>query len=172
MPFDTVGTLNAGGRFNPIGLFAPLYTSLNPWVACIEVLDRQPEIGADLIVHQIDVRLRATLDIREPAVISSLAAHGLQRPLQPLDVTTGSTSLPIAITALAYTVGIDGILAPSAAWHRHADSRSTLLLDSRIEHLPPEDPGNLIILQDDEGRVAAHIRPYYEGHVRFGDRDG
>jgi RES domain-containing protein len=141
MPFDTVGTLNAGGRFNPIGLFAPLYTSLNPWVACLEVLDRQPEIGADLIVHQIDVRLRATLDIREPAVISSLATHGLQHPLQPLDVTTGSTSLPIAITALAYATGIDGILAPSAAWHRHADSPPPYCLTLELSISLPKTQG-------------------------------
>ena len=143
-----MGSLIYGGRYNPPGLFSVLNCSLDPWVAGLEVLDHHPDGVDELIIFELRVAMRRVLDFRDPGVIAALTVEGATQPLMPVDLTADDLRLPVAIAGLALAVGADGLLVPSAAWARHTDDLPNIEAEFRL--VPPaQDPGNLIILQDE-----------------------
>ncbi len=137
-------------------------------VACLEVLDHHYEDTLDLTIHELDVSLSRALDLRDSMVIGSLTAQATAAiaPLEPVDATGDDVRLPVAIAALAFAVGADGIVVPSAAWNRYADDRPAIIMGPRVEFLPKEDPGNVIILRD-QGTVVLRPGVYYQGPARL-----
>jgi hypothetical protein len=124
-----------------------LNCSLDPWVAGLEVLDHHPDGVDELMIFELRVSLRRVLDVRNPDVIAPLTAEGAAQPLAPIDLTSDDLRLPVAIAALALSVGAEGLLVPSAAWARYADDLPNIEMDRPLVR-PGADPGNLIILHD------------------------
>lgn len=135
-----------GGRFNPPGFSSVLYTSLDPFTACLEFLDASPDDAVDrLLLYAIPVRLEGVLDLRDPDVLTALVPVGSPGTITDLDFALDDRRLPTAVAAAAPAVGADGVLAPSAAWHRYADDPPWIQLDAtrleptRLPWIPPAD---------------------------------
>jgi hypothetical protein len=166
-----------GGRFNAPGFSSILYTSLDPFTACLEFLDASPDNAVDrLLLYVIHVRLEAVLDLRDPDALAVLVPVGSPRTVTDLDFVLDDRRLPTAVAAAAAAVGGDGVLAPSAAWHRYADDPPGIQLDAArleptLEWAPSPDgllgfpatpTWNLAILRDLE-RIQRPRGPIYDG---------
>lgn len=145
-PLDTTGSLLHGGRFNAPGLSSVLYTSLDPFTACLEFLDASPDDAVDrLLLYVIPVRLEGVLDLRNPDAVAALVPVESPKTIIELDFALDDRRLPTAVAAAAAAVGADSVLAPSGAWHRYADDSPGIQLDAarldptRLQWIPPPD---------------------------------
>ncbi len=181
-PLDTTGSLLHGGRFNAPGLSSVLYTSLDPFTACLEFLDASPDDAVDrLLLYEISVRLEGVFDLRNPDVQAALGPMGSPETIAEADFVLDDRRLPAVVAAAAAAVGADGVVAPSAAWHRYADDPPGIQLDAarldptRFWRIAPPDgllpfpataTWNLIILRDLERIQRPHER-IYDGAAAF-----
>ena len=124
-----LGARSAGGRWNPPGLFAAVYSSLRPETALAEYLAQHryfgwPESSAMPYVQAaIEVSLRVALDLTDGAVRRSLGVSRARMLDNTWREPKPGESLSQAIGRVAYESGIEGLLVPSSA-----DLRGTNLI--------------------------------------------
>jgi RES domain-containing protein len=115
-PLGTVGSLKAGGRFNPPDEFAALYTSFDPATATKEVARGLKQRGIDPSqfppgswwVYELEVEIEAVLDLTSPDI--------LQRIEVKSETLTGADiQVPRSIAVEAREKGFGALLVPSAA---------------------------------------------------------
>lgn len=129
-----MGSLEAGGRFNPPREFGALYTSLEATTAAKEVARGLKQRGVDpdqfpegaWWVYELEVKLEAVLDLTDPDV---LRKSGIQR-----DTLTGSdVNATREIAAQARERGYEALLVPSAA---AANSRNLVIFVDKLPVRP------------------------------------
>jgi len=130
-PLETIGSLRAGGRFNPPSQFAALYTSLDPKTAGREVARGLKQRGIDPSqfppgswwMYELEVDLEAVLDLTDPDI--------LQRIELESEAFTGiNLDEPRRIAAEARDSGFEALLVPSVA---APDSKNLVI---SLENLP------------------------------------
>jgi RES domain-containing protein len=108
------GARAVGGRWNPPESFPTLYLGSSVETAEAEVRrgfaaqGRRLEEAVGPVVHEMDVRLTAVLDLREPAVLTEVG-------LSLNDVAGPDRRRCQAVGDAAHFIGLEGIWAPSAA---------------------------------------------------------
>lgn len=115
------GAKRAGGRWNPPGGFAAVYTSLTPETALAEYLAHHRYFGfADsdampYVMVGIDMKLRKVLDLTEGAVRKALSVS-LARMTDPgWRKATRHEALTQALGRLCFEAGLEAVVVPSAA---------------------------------------------------------
>lgn len=112
-PLSGEGARVVGGRWNPPECFPTLYLGLSVDVVAAEFhrhLTRQGLRRQDALprmLYEYDVRLGQVLDLRAPEILQSLALHH--------DLARADVQRCHAIGDAAHYLGVEGILAPSAA---------------------------------------------------------
>jgi RES domain-containing protein len=148
-PRSGAGARIHGGRWNPPGSFPTLYLALDVQTVIAEFhrLARRQALAVSAFLprelHRFAVELEAVLDLRSEA---ARAAVGLSERALRADDPTACREIGSA----AHSIGIEAILAPSAAGSGSvlAVSLDALRPDSRVEALrveavwdePPQDP--------------------------------
>lgn len=164
-PLDSRGSLLYGARFNPTGLFAPLYASLDPWTACLELLDHTDEQADSILVYELRVRLAAVVDLRNQALLHALS-HDPQAPITPAGLMASDLRLAVALAAVVSALGMEGLLVPSAAWDRHVmDPPGLVGTPAMPWGRPPGNAANLVILDSTCLPEPATLPAIYMGHV-------
>jgi RES domain-containing protein len=117
-----IGSTHAGGRWNPPGSFATVYAALEPETAMSEVLASYRYYGLPLtsamprLFRALEIRLAATLDLRNPILTRMLAPWSGQwasedwRALQE----SGHESVSQAVGRAVHEAGLEGLLVASA----------------------------------------------------------
>ena len=115
-PLGTVGSLRAGGRFNPPGEFGALYTSLDPVTASKEVARGLRQRGIDPSqfpagswwIYELEVETEGVLDLTNPEILQRIEVKSEA-------LTRDELNTPRNIAAEARSNGFEALLVPSAA---------------------------------------------------------
>lgn len=113
-PLSGVGARTHGGRWNPPDSFSTLYLALEPETTVLEfyrLAKRQGRAPEDFLprrMYSYDIALGAVLDLRDTATLSALR-------LGDLDLRSSDAAKCQQIGESAHYLGLEGILAPSAA---------------------------------------------------------
>ncbi len=144
-PLATSGSLQAGGRFNPPHVFGAIYASLEAQTAVQEVarglrvrgIDPQQFPPAAWWCYELEVRLRAVLDLTDSAILRKVGLSA--------DTLTGSDlERTRQIAGEARRAGFEALLVPSAA---APGGRNLVILADRLAQLPTvlgADPVRLV----------------------------
>jgi len=133
-PLGTVGSLRAGGRFNPPEEFAALYTSFDPETAGMEVVRGLKQRGIDPSqfppgswwVYELEVDIETVLDLTSPGILQRIEMNG--------DSLTGDDlQVPRSIAAQARDKGFGALLVPSAA---APDSKNLVIFLDKLSGTP------------------------------------
>ena len=118
-----VGSRIAGARWNPPGSFPTVYASLDPHTALDEVLAHFRHYGLPIesamprVTASIRVRLNKALDFTDGANRSALRVSSrrmLEEPWRDKQAG-GKEALTQALGRLAFNLGCEALLVPSAA---------------------------------------------------------
>ncbi len=123
LPFDDTGSrTKRPGRYHVTGLFGAIYFATTFDGALLEFVSRQEHQPVSALLHHERVRIEKTLDLTAIDVRRALVPWG--QALEAEAVTLWQDfSVPNGIAALSLGLGADGLIAPSAAFHRAALSR-------------------------------------------------
>jgi RES domain-containing protein len=133
-PLVTVGSLKAGGRFNPPNEFAVLYTSFDPATASKEVARGLHQRGIDPLqfppgswwVYELEVEIENVLDLTSPEILERIE-------LKSEMLTGADTQVPRSIADEAREKGFEALLVPSAA---AADSKNLVIFLDKLLAIP------------------------------------
>lgn len=136
-PLATSGSLKAGGRFNPPGEFAVLYTSFDPATASKEVSRGLKQRGIDPSqfppgswwVYELEVEIETALDLTNPDILRTIEV--LVETLTGADI-----QVPRSIAGEAREKGFGALVVPSAA---APDSKNLVIFLDKL-------PGTLNVL--------------------------
>lgn len=120
-PYDDTGSrLIRRGRHHVPHLFGALYYATSFDGALLEFASRQEARPLTAVVHHHRVRIPLTLDLTDVDVRRALTPWD-RDPLS-VDALTlrNSFTLSNGVAAVALGLGADGVIAPSAAYHRDA----------------------------------------------------
>lgn len=124
------GAMSVGQRYNPRGV-AAIYTSFSRACALAEFTqyfaDDRPMSAASML--SLDVRLTRVLDLTDPAIQALLSTSSAE--LCSVRIP-GALHPALSIGTAAASLGVDGIIAPSAV---HAGKNLVLYPDAHI--VPP-----------------------------------
>lgn len=116
-----LGAKMNGGRWNPPGSFATVYTSLTAETAVAEYLAHQRHYGfrdSDVlpcVLVGLEVHLRTVLDLTVDEVRRALGVSAARLLEGTWRKPTGRESLTQAIGRLAFAAEFEGLVVPSAA---------------------------------------------------------
>jgi RES domain-containing protein len=133
-PLGTIGSLKAGGRFNPPGEFAVLYTSLDPSTAAKEIARGLKQRGIDPSqfppgswwVYELEVEIDTVLDLTSSHILQMIE-------LKSEALTAADVQVPRSIAAEAREKGFGALLVPSAA---ASDSKNLVIFLDRLPGTP------------------------------------
>ncbi|MBA3808933.1 MAG: RES family NAD+ phosphorylase [Solirubrobacterales bacterium] len=113
-PLSGVGARTHGGRWNPPDSFSTLYLALERETTVLEfyrLVKRQGRTPEDFLprrMYRYDIALTAILDLRDPPIRVALQ-------LSETDLRSDDAAKCQQIGESAHYLGLEGILAPSAA---------------------------------------------------------
>ncbi|MBI4605036.1 MAG: RES family NAD+ phosphorylase [Planctomycetes bacterium] len=116
------GAKRVGARWNPPGLFAAVYGSLDPNAAVVETIGTHrhygipPEQRMPLVLNAIQVRLRRVLDLTEGSIRRRLKVSGDSLVVTDWAASqqAGTEAITQAMGRLAWQLGLEALLVPSA----------------------------------------------------------
>ena len=144
-----IGSMKSGGRWNPLGSFPTVYlsreleTAFKESFAHLSYFGFEPHMALPRTFAAVQLKLHRILDLTDPNILKSLKVSRRSlvkqdwRKIQDAD----GEALTQAIGRLAYELGYEGILAPSAPARGGTNLvyfPSSLLATSRTEVLKPE----------------------------------
>lgn len=112
-PLNSLGSLKAGGRWNPTGEYGALYSALEEETAIAELhrLAQRQGLNVDDLAPRdlvsIRVSLSKVLDLTDKKILERVG-------ISESDIVGNDASLCLEISRLARTAGFEAILAPSA----------------------------------------------------------
>ncbi|HEX9900535.1 MAG TPA: RES family NAD+ phosphorylase [Candidatus Methylomirabilis sp.] len=122
-PLSVEGSLQHGGRYNPLGAFGAMYCGENPAVCAAEIRRRAQHHPAPRYrLARIHIDLHRVLDLTAPA---TLAALGLRAE----DLVTDNWEPTQRLGAAARAAGFEGLLVPSAA----GPGRNLVIFPDRVD---------------------------------------
>jgi RES domain-containing protein len=113
-PLSGIGARTHGGRWNPPDSFSTLYLALDRETTVVEfyrLAKRQSRAPEDFLprrMYSYDIALAAILDLRNTSTRTALG-------LSELDLRSNDASKCQQIGESAHYLGLEGVLAPSAA---------------------------------------------------------
>ena len=133
-PLGTIGSLKSGGRFNPPGEFAVLYTSFDPATAVKEVARGLKQRGIDPSqfppgswwVYELEVEIDTVLDLTSPEILQKVG-------LKSEALTATDVQVPRSIAVEAREKGFGALLVPSAA---ALDSKNLVIFLDKLPGTP------------------------------------
>ena len=119
----SLGTKSAGARWNPPGSFPTIYASLDPHTALDEVLAHFRHYGFPIesamprVIMSVRVSIARVLDLTDHRTRAQLRVSARRMCGEPWreEQAAGREALTQALGRLAYELGWEALLAPSAA---------------------------------------------------------